>query len=128
LNLINNAIEAMPRGGEIAIEGAHHVGRAPGAVAVQIVDEGTGIDPSISNKVFEPFFTTKAAGTGLGLSICREIAEFHGAALSLRRRRDRPGTIAEVRFPSAGPLHAPDTVQGIEDAGRFLAADRRARV
>ena len=128
LNLLNNAIEAMPAGGEITIDATHYAGAGQGAVAVKITDEGTGIDPSITVKVFEPFFTTKTTGTGLGLSICREIADFHGAALSLRRRRDRPGTIAEVRFPWTGSLHPPEALQSVEDARRFSGAERRASV
>jgi signal transduction histidine kinase len=128
LNLINNAIEAMPKGGEISIEGAYSPGPTYGSVVVQVADEGTGIDPTITRKVFEPFFTTKPAGTGLGLSICREIAEFHGATLSLRRRRDRAGTIAEVRFPSTGPVHPPTALRGAEEYGGFSGAERRANV
>jgi signal transduction histidine kinase len=126
LNLINNAIEAMPGGGEVTIEASHHGGQAEGAVAVQIADEGTGIDASIASKVFDPFFTTKTAGTGLGLSICREIADFHGATLTLRRRRDRRGTIAEVKFPSAPVLMA-GGLRDIDETGRFSAAERRGR-
>jgi signal transduction histidine kinase len=98
LNLLNNAREAMGRGGNISIAASSEGSDQDTSVVVRVSDEGSGIDPRIAQKVFEPFFTTKVAGTGLGLSICREIAEFHGASLTLRRRDEHPGTIAEVRF------------------------------
>lgn len=97
VNLVNNAIEAMPGGGCLAIEATQNPLRGP--VCVTIIDDGIGIDPAIVPKVFEPFFTTKHSGTGLGLPICREIAEFHHAALSLSPRTDSKGTVASVDFP-----------------------------
>jgi signal transduction histidine kinase len=99
LNLLNNAREAMGGvGGNITIEASSDGSARDTSVVVRVYDEGSGIEPNIIQKVFEPFFTTKVSGTGLGLSICREIAEFHGASLSLRRRDAHAGTIAEVRF------------------------------
>jgi signal transduction histidine kinase len=97
LNLVNNAKEAMPQGGDITIVATSDGSEPRPSVIVRITDEGSGIDPSIGHKVFEPFFTTKVSGTGLGLSICREIAEFHRASLTLSRR-PHLGTVAEVRF------------------------------
>jgi signal transduction histidine kinase len=97
LNLVNNAREAMPYGGDITIVAAADGSETLRTVSVKIIDEGSGIDASLAHKVFEPFFTTKASGTGLGLSICREVAEFHRATLTLSRRPER-GTVAEVRF------------------------------
>jgi len=102
VNLLKNAVEAMPDGGTVMIEADHSLGRVgPGSIVVRVVDEGTGIDPSVRAKIFDPFFTTKASGTGLGLSICREIADFHRARLALLPRSIIDGgTIAEVEFPS----------------------------
>jgi len=102
VNLLKNAVEAMPDGGTVTIEADHSLGRVgPGSIVVRVVDEGTGIDPSVRAKIFDPFFTTKASGTGLGLSICREIADFHRARLALLPRSIIDGgTIAEVEFPS----------------------------
>jgi len=104
VNLLRNAIEAMPDGGSVSIE-AEHVSTRTTAdrVIVRVIDEGPGIDPAVRAKIFEPFFTTKPAGTGLGLSICREIADFHRARLTLLPRTSFGGTVAEVEFPSYIP-------------------------
>ena len=109
VNLLKNAVEAMPEGGVVTIEADQTPGRLGlDSVVVRVVDEGTGIEPTVRSKIFDPFFTTKPAGTGLGLSICREIADFHRARLALFPRSviDR-GTIAEVEFPCLPPDPAP---------------------
>jgi signal transduction histidine kinase len=105
VNLLKNAVEAMPDGGTVTIEAEHSRGRVgPGSIVVRVLDEGTGIDPAVRAKIFDPFFTTKPSGTGLGLSICREIADFHRARLTLLPRSIIDGgTIAEVEFPSQPP-------------------------
>jgi two-component system sporulation sensor kinase A len=108
VNLLKNAIEAMPDGGTVTIEADHSTGRVPSSIVVRVLDEGTGIDPTVRAKIFEPFFTTKPSGTGLGLSICREIADFHRARLVLLPRSVIDGgTIAEVEFPSLPPESSP---------------------
>jgi len=119
LNLLRNAIEAMPDGGTITIEATASRTDFDSRVIVRILDEGIGLDTLVRAKMFEPFFTTKPTGTGLGLSICREIAHFHRAKLSLVSRSDHHGSIAEVEFgiaptdpdPSEG-RHATVLVRG----------------
>ena len=101
VNLLKNAIEAMPTGGSVVMRCMER--RSSHSVVVDVIDDGIGVEPSIRTKVFQPFFTTKPLGTGLGLSICREIADFHRARLTLIPRATHPGTTARVEFS-----HFPD--------------------
>ena len=80
VNLVQNAIQAMPEGGAVSVTS----GLAPGDVAIEIrvSDRGPGIPPDERERVFEAFYTTKAAGTGtgLGLAVCRHlVAGFRGS-------------------------------------------------
>jgi signal transduction histidine kinase len=86
LNLVLNAIQAMPGGGEILLGAQKH----DDTVVVEVKDQGVGVDPSHLEKIFDPFFTTRAQGTGLGLSISYRIVSQHG------------GRIAAVRNPERG--------------------------
>jgi signal transduction histidine kinase len=110
VNLLRNAVEAMPEGGTVTIEADRSRNRiSADSVIIRVLDEGSGIDPAVRPKIFDPFFTTKPSGTGLGLAICREIADFHRARLSLLPRSlVDGGTIAEVEFPGL-PLESPAT-------------------
>ncbi len=92
LNLSNNAFEAMPQGGTLAVRW-----RADGVrqVVVEFEDSGPGIAPEDLRHVGEPFFTTKQNGTGLGIALAQRIVERHGGALSFECPRGR-GTIARV--------------------------------
>jgi signal transduction histidine kinase len=74
LNLVLNAVDAMPHGGELVVtsyQGRH-------GVELEIADSGPGLQQEDLDRVFDPFFTTKATGTGLGLSIVNRIIEAHG--------------------------------------------------
>jgi signal transduction histidine kinase len=96
LNLVKNAVEAMPQGGSVTIR----CSASAETITVEVIDEGTGFPSSLRTNLFQPFFTTKPQGTGLGLSICREIANFHRASLDLLARTDDRGTIARAVFSS----------------------------
>ena len=92
VNLVLNALDAMPKGGELVVTAC----RCHDAVEIEVADSGPGIDEAAMDRLFEPFFTTKSAGTGLGLAIVERIAEAHdgqvlvancpegGAAFTLR--------------------------------------------
>lgn len=99
INLLRNAIEAMPSGGRVLIRCIESPNGD--AVVVTVTDEGVGFEASLQQQLFRPFFTTKPSGTGLGLAICKEIADFHRAKLSLTSRGKGLGTVATVELPIA---------------------------
>jgi signal transduction histidine kinase len=82
LNLLLNAIEAMPEGpGDRTIWVRTEQG-PPGMATVSVADSGRGLPEGGSDRVFEPFYTTKEKGLGMGLSIARSIVEAHGGTIS----------------------------------------------
>lgn len=94
LNLIINAVHAMPGGGEIRISGKSD----ETFVEIMIWDKGSGIPADIRSKIFDPFFTTKAGGTGLGLSIAYNIVKSHEGRLFFNSNEGK-GTVFTVRLP-----------------------------
>ncbi|HEX8652117.1 MAG TPA: ATP-binding protein [Pyrinomonadaceae bacterium] len=103
LNLLLNARDAMPDGGEINIRTAYD----PHAreITVEINDTGVGISPEDRAHVFDPFFTTKAAGTGtgLGLAVCYGIVTAHGGRITIGPNNGR-GTRVRVTLPVQSAL------------------------
>jgi signal transduction histidine kinase len=87
LNLIANAIQAMPEGGRlrIHIRQVYRATKETAGVRVSVLDTGSGIGPEDAKHLFEPFFTTKSAkGTGLGLWICKGIVEKYEGTIGFR--------------------------------------------
>ena len=82
LNLILNAIEAMPDGGTLGVKVVYD--EKAKATQIEISDTGQGIDRGMLDDVFKPFFTTKTKGAGLGLAITRRIVEQHGGVISAK--------------------------------------------
>lgn len=74
LNLILNAVDAMPHGGQLDVTTC----RTPLGIEIEVADSGPGLPLDALTRLFEPFFTTKSNGTGLGLAIVERIAEAHG--------------------------------------------------
>lgn len=116
LNLILNALQAMPEGGRIdlttttetAAAGSGSVGPAPGSAAwarVRVADDGAGIPEKDLERVFDRFFTTRPDGTGLGLAICREIIRRHRGDIDLQSV-EGAGTTVSVRLPARQGLAA----------------------
>ena len=119
-NLITNALQAMPQGGELRI-GAHRADRAAGGagfaiagahagspppesaalVEISVADCGAGISPENLGRIFLPLFSTKARGIGLGLSICKSLVEANGGVIEVTSEPGR-GACFTVRFP-VGP-------------------------
>ena len=103
LNLILNALQAMPEGGQLRIElraqpGPDELGRITTRAEILVADTGCGIAAANLEKIFDPFFTTKQRGTGLGLSISYTIARQHGGELEIQSR-EGAGTTVAVRLP-----------------------------
>jgi signal transduction histidine kinase len=101
VNLILNAVEAMPDGGRIAI--SSDVSVDTGCVAINITDTGPGMAPDVLGSIFDPFFTTKTGGrgTGLGLSVSLGIVQKHGGDIRVVSKPGE-GTTFTVILPAAG--------------------------
>ena len=102
LNLLRNAVDAMPRGGEIALT----LLLEDRYIIFSLADEGEGIPAQIFDRVYDLFFTTKKAGTGLGLTICRKIVQDHGGEIILESTEGK-GTTVTVKLPFRGASDAP---------------------
>lgn len=96
INLLKNAVQASPAGGEVRVgvaaesDGPH--------IAIRVEDDGSGLPMEMREKVFDPFFTTKAHGLGIGLYICHKIAALHEGSIAVD---NHPGGGARftVRLP-----------------------------
>ncbi len=99
-NIILNAIQAMPGGGEVTIEAkpAFLPGHA-GAVDISVTDTGPGIPSDQVDDIFNPFFTSKEKGTGLGLAVTNKVIEDQGGAVTVRSERGQ-GTTFTISLPA----------------------------
>jgi two-component system sensor histidine kinase HydH len=101
-NLLFNAIDATPAGGEVAIS----TGVAPGGmIRVEVSDRGPGIDQALAGRLFTPFATNKPNGTGLGLTVARRVAREHGGELTAADRTGG-GACFTLTLPNAEEAHA----------------------
>jgi len=101
LNILTNAIQAMPRGGEVRVTAACRTSNgAPGSVEVRFADTGSGVPPEDREKIFAPFYSTKATGFGLGLAITRKIVEDHGGHIRVADGEGH-GTVMAIELPIA---------------------------
>jgi signal transduction histidine kinase len=114
LNLILNALEAMPQGGHLAVRLAERAGR----IEVGIADDGAGIPAGTLKRLGSPFFTTRATGSGLGLFMARRLAESAGGELMIQSEVGR-GTTCTVRFPKAEACGA-QNVDGLPERAKSL--------
>lgn len=96
LNLVLNALDATPSGGDIVIETGG--GERAGELTIEVRDTGEGIPEALEAQVFDLFFTTREGGTGLGLPIAARIVRDHGGRLELRSEVGR-GTRAILWLP-----------------------------
>jgi signal transduction histidine kinase len=101
LNLLNNALEAMPAGGRFILRTAAEKGR----VVIRAEDSGCGMSEETRRRVFEPFFTTKGAqGNGLGLAVVWGIVARHGGQITVESALGQGTTfVIDLPIPSALP-------------------------
>jgi signal transduction histidine kinase len=115
LNILTNAIQAMPRGGRIRIS-AETLPDGGGVLQLRFADSGPGIPPEDREKVFTPFYSTKATGFGLGLAITRKIVEDHGGRVYVAANH-MPGVAAHASADgSQGAAVSPGAVPQPTDA------------
>jgi two-component system sensor histidine kinase HydH len=113
LNLMLNAEQAMPEGGELTIQAGGigdcgaRTGDSPNksaipnpqsAIELCLIDTGKGMAPEVLTKIFQPFFSTKAGGSGLGLATTKKIVEAHGGCIEVQSEVGR-GTKFTLRLP-----------------------------
>lgn len=121
LNLITNAVQAMPKGGELRITTS---AMPRDRVRLEIADTGIGIPPQRLGRIFDPFFTTKAPGegTGLGLYVVHTVVKNAGGTIEVRSTPER-GTTFVIDLP----IHQPSLMLELEDGapakGSFAGED-----
>ncbi len=102
VNMIVNAIQAMPDGGTVRLRTEDAAREGRDGVAISVSDEGRGMAPSVMARIFDPFFTTRTAGgTGLGLSICQTLVDRQGGHIDVASRPGE-GSRLTVWLPEAG--------------------------
>ena len=101
LNILINAMQAMPEGGEIRV----NVRANNNIIIITFDDDGEGIPDDILTRVWEPFFTTKEKGTGLGLGIVKNIIEAHGGDIHIRNKSER-GVRVIIELPVIQEVHS----------------------
>ncbi|RME24479.1 MAG: hypothetical protein D6800_08640, partial [Candidatus Zixiibacteriota bacterium] len=100
LNLILNALDAMPNGGNLTIKGLREKPehKKKTYLAVKVIDEGVGISKEHLSRIFDRYFTTKESGTGLGLAVVERIIAAHNGTLAVSSTEGE-GTVFTVYFP-----------------------------
>ena len=109
VNLVDNALQAMPAGGHLSVSiGPGSRGPAGLVVEARVADSGPGISDEHRRRVFDPYFTTKPDGTGLGLAICKRLVTIQHGAIGVESYPGS-GTIFKVTLPAfSGPAHETD--------------------
>jgi signal transduction histidine kinase len=97
LNLVTNALDAMPNGGALSV----FARPSAGGISVEVADTGPGIPADLVDRLFESWVTTKPAGqgTGLGLAIVRDVVRAHGGTVSASNQP--AGALFVINFPAA---------------------------
>ncbi|HET6373185.1 MAG TPA: ATP-binding protein [Candidatus Polarisedimenticolia bacterium] len=113
VNLIENALQAMPKGGTLRLRAEHHGDQ----LVIEVADTGIGMDPESVSRIFEPYFSTKDTGTGLGLAIARRAIEEHSGSIVVKSIPGA-GTTMKVVLPVAAHPTAAEHKDAVPSAGR----------
>ncbi len=107
LNLISNAVQAMPDGGTLALRTA----QVEDGLTISVSDTGVGMPPEVRDHIFEPFFTTRTTGTGLGLSVSQGIIKEHGGCIAVESWVGQ-GSLFTIWLPEEGRFEEIEAVGG----------------
>ena len=122
VNMIYNAIDAMPSGGEVRVSTQDNRER----VVIYITDTGTGMGPEVKQRLFDPFFTTKGkAGTGMGLAVSFGIIRRHEGSIEVESEPGR-GTTFKISLPKVTP--ATSEIEGADSAETAVSTSEKLRV
>jgi PAS domain S-box-containing protein len=114
VNLVFNAIDAMPEGGVLTVRTTQASTETGGAVRVEVADSGVGMDAEARRRCLEPFFTTKGErGTGLGLAMVYGVAQRHGAELDIQSTPGAGTTVALTFAEAPSEPAAPDSAPAV---------------
>jgi signal transduction histidine kinase len=130
LNLLLNALDAVPSGGTIWLQTLDSQSSHPEQavrsrrwLTLRVADTGPGLPAGLAQRIFEPFVSTKETGIGLGLSICTRIVEAHGGEIDAANRPEG-GAVFTVRLPlSPNPAQGPPAANGKSEVEKPLPAE-----
>jgi signal transduction histidine kinase len=108
LNLLLNAVEAVPDDGRVTVR----VLARDSEVGVEVEDRGPGIDPTMEDRLFEPFTTTKPSGTGIGLAISQSLVRAHGGRIEVRSERGKGSCFTVFLQAAQGKSLTPESPRG----------------
>ena len=99
LNLMLNAVQAMPQGGTLAIQGELDQSVTPNRLVLNFIDTGIGMSPEVQQQIFKPFFSMRQGGSGLGLPTLKKIVEAHGGTIGVQSEPGK-GTKFIISLPT----------------------------
>jgi len=99
LNLMLNAVQAMPQGGTLAIQGELDSSTTPHRLILNFIDTGIGMTPEVQQQIFKPFFSMRQGGSGLGLPTLKKIVEAHGGTIAVQSEKGK-GTKFIISLPT----------------------------